>query len=283
MGPRYWAPDGVTTTDVALTALFANGWSPSAINSIIPGGWSVAIETTFYLLLPLCFLWVRSLGSAVLVTVVALIARYELCAWQMRTLQPHFTESQQYLPLAFSWELWLPAQLPVFMLGIVLFFVRERVQNKQLGLASCLLVGSVVLIAASHDVFPDRFISNAFLAGIGFVLMALALIDNEVPFLNNALLRKVGEVSFSIYLLHHLVMHFGAQYVIKVLNVLNLGTSGDLSYAIAFAIIASASTLVSMLTFRFVEQPSINLGAKLAQKIDTTRRSAVTGQTEPAN
>ena len=38
-----------------LTALFLHGWHPETINSVVPGGWSIAAETSFYLLLPLLF------------------------------------------------------------------------------------------------------------------------------------------------------------------------------------------------------------------------------------
>lgn len=285
MGPRYWAPNGLTVSDAILTATFLNGWSPTAINSIVPGGWSVAIETTFYLILPFCFLWIRSLRAAVLATALALVARYILAAWVFKAQLPNFPEDQRYLPYTFAWEFWLPAQLPVFMLGIVLFFVRERIKAAQQGLGICWLAGALAIITVSRYVPPESFISNSFLAGAGFVLLCLALFDRDVRFLDNQLLRAIGKVSFSIYLLHHLVMQYCAGHVIKVLNLLDLGTSGDLAYAIAFLIIAIASVLVSLLTYRVIEQPSIDLGDRLARWAQRNRARAlpITVQTEPAN
>ncbi len=41
--------------DYALTALLQHGWRPALINSLVPGGWSIAAEGTFYLLAPFCF------------------------------------------------------------------------------------------------------------------------------------------------------------------------------------------------------------------------------------
>lgn len=230
VAPRYWAPNGVTRTDIALTAVFLNGWSPTAINSIVPGGWSVAIETTFYLVLPFCFICIRSLPAAVVATVVALVARYVIGNWVFSTQLPEFAQNERYLIYSYVWEFWLPAQLPVFMLGIVLHFLRERMRGMQPGIGICWLAGAIALIAVSRFMPMEEFISSSFLAGVGFVLLALAVFDRDVPFLDNPMFRKIGEVSFSIYLLHHLVMHFGAGYIIKVLQALGEGTRGNLSY-----------------------------------------------------
>jgi len=269
MGPNYWAPNGISRADAALTALFLNGWSPTAINSIVPGGWSVAIETTFYLILPFCFLWVRSLRAAVVVTVLALVARYIVCDWAFKTQLPNFPESQRYLPFSFAWEFWLPAQLPVFMLGIVLFFVREKLQAAQRGLGIFWLAGAIALITASRFVPFETFISNGFLAGAGFVLLSLALFDHDARYFDNVVLRKIGEASFSIYLLHHLVMHYSAGLIVRILDRLGLGTSGDLSYAVAFLAITAMSTAVAMVTYRLIEVPSIALGARLSKLVAT--------------
>jgi peptidoglycan/LPS O-acetylase OafA/YrhL len=54
-GPQYWAPHGISWPDVLATASFAHGWSPTWINSVVPGGWSIAVEMNFYLLVPFLF------------------------------------------------------------------------------------------------------------------------------------------------------------------------------------------------------------------------------------
>jgi len=47
-GFREWAPDGVSTTDVVLTFFFLHWTSVTAFNSVVPGGWSIAVEMQFY-------------------------------------------------------------------------------------------------------------------------------------------------------------------------------------------------------------------------------------------
>ncbi|MBU66453.1 MAG: hypothetical protein CL858_13525 [Cupriavidus sp.] len=269
MAPNYWAPNGITPSTVALTASFLNGWSPTKINSIIPGGWSVAIEMTFYLVLPVCFVLVRTLKAAVIATCLCLIARYWLCTWEMESIMGSFPDSQQYLPLAFSWEFWLPAQLPVFMLGIVLFFLREKMTAMQPGVGIFWLGAALALLTASSYLHADRFISSHVVAGLGFVLLALALFDPEARFLDNSVLRKIGEVSFSIYLLHHLVVHYTGGTIVRALSSLGLGTSGDMPYAIAYVAITAMSTALAMVTYRLIEEPSIALGSRLSERLAT--------------
>ena len=75
----------------------------------------------FYLVLPFCFIYIRSLTVAVFATTLTLFIRYHLGAWVFSLLS-NFPDNQRYLPYTFAWEFWLPSQLPVFMLGLLLFF-----------------------------------------------------------------------------------------------------------------------------------------------------------------
>jgi peptidoglycan/LPS O-acetylase OafA/YrhL len=55
-GPRLYAPDGIGPGDVALTFGLLHIWSTNALNSVVPGDWSVGVEVMFYLILPLLLL-----------------------------------------------------------------------------------------------------------------------------------------------------------------------------------------------------------------------------------
>ncbi|RIZ68641.1 MAG: acyltransferase [Methylococcales bacterium] len=49
----HWMPEGVGLHQIFLTAMFLHGFWPDSINSVVPGGWSIAVEMTFYLIFPL--------------------------------------------------------------------------------------------------------------------------------------------------------------------------------------------------------------------------------------
>lgn len=56
---NYWAPEGINNLQIFLTATFLHGFWPNSINSVVPGGWSIAVEMTFYALFPFFILNIK--------------------------------------------------------------------------------------------------------------------------------------------------------------------------------------------------------------------------------
>lgn len=260
LAPRYWAPDGITWGDVALTAVFLNGFKPDAITSVVPGGWSVAVETTFYLLLPVFFVSVKTLRGSLVVAAVCLSIGTAVCAWYFQAHQADYTDANRYILYAFAWLLWLPAQLPVFALGVVLYFLREKVPSSP-GLGACWLSFAIVLIVASLYLPSEGLMRNYLIASVGFVFLSLAAMNGDMPILDNRFLRLVGKVSFSIYLLHFAVLTVGHKINTAFFNI---AENGDLKFFAALAIVITACIGVSYLTYRFVELPGMRWGSRLA-------------------
>lgn len=48
--PNHNCPDGIGPRQILLTVTFLHGWFPDTVNSVVPGGWSIAAEMTFYLM-----------------------------------------------------------------------------------------------------------------------------------------------------------------------------------------------------------------------------------------
>tara|TARA_R110001583_G_scaffold7158_5_gene35649 strand:+ start:19954 stop:20658 length:705 start_codon:yes stop_codon:yes gene_type:complete len=69
MAERLFTPNGIEWWYIPLTALFIHGWYPESINSIVPGGWSIAVEMTFYLMVPYLF----SKLTSIKITLIALL------------------------------------------------------------------------------------------------------------------------------------------------------------------------------------------------------------------
>src|SRR4051812_31822989 len=119
--PRYFAPGGIDGTDVLLTALFLHGWNPDTVNSVVPGGWSIAVEMTFYLVFPLLMLvvrgWLTALAAFVACNAIALYSFDYF--WANRALfWPGASDGLASTML----HLWFPTQLPVFALGFLLYY-----------------------------------------------------------------------------------------------------------------------------------------------------------------
>jgi len=276
MAGNYWAPDGLTPLSVGLTAIFMHGWYPTTINSVVPGGWSIAVETTFYLLLPICFVWVRSLRAAIIATIICLLLRHTLGAWYMSTFGQDWPSSQTYLPYSFAWVFWLPAQLPVFMLGIVLFFMREKMKvHPDIGVAW--LSGAIALIGISQYSTVEALIPDQVVAAMGFMLLCMAALDGKLKILDNTILQTVGKVSFSIYLLHGMMINLGKDAFIHALSISHLNQVPDIAYVIAVLVVSCLGTAVASVTYRWIEQPGISLGGKIARAVDMRNYSPPLG------
>lgn len=249
--PRYWAPNGLTYSDVVLTALFLNGFKPDAITSVVPGGWSIAVETMFYVLLPVFFVSVKSLRGSLVAGAICLFAGTAACSWYFQSHHADYTDSTRYILYTFSWLLWLPAQLPVFALGIILYFLKEKLPSIR-GLGAVWLSFAIILIAASQYLPIEGMMRSYLLAAVGFVFLCMAAMNGDMPMLDNAFLRFVGKVSFSIYLLHFLVLGYAQQINQKFFHIPEKGNFRLLG---AIVFVTLVCTGLSYITYRLIELP----------------------------
>lgn len=101
--------------DFVMNILLVHTWVPSAVNSIVPGGWSIGVEVMFYCMFPLIMhaSGVRRF-PLILASAAALILTLSEIAG--RSLSNSFpTISDQYF------YLWFPAQVPVLLIGCAFY------------------------------------------------------------------------------------------------------------------------------------------------------------------
>jgi len=263
MGTQYFAPNGIKWWYIPLTALFLHGWLPETINSVVPGGWSIAVEMTFYLITPFLFKKLIDIKSTLIYLFYSVVAATLLSRIAEYLLLPHYAYRLQYLVTSFTY-FWFFSQLPVFILGILLYHLIKKYPLKDNKMALFLLCVSVFLFAAflnsytSVDLLPRHF-----LFGSAFVIFALSLhFSTRTPLVNGATIW-IGRLSFSIYLAHFMVINILA--MIMKNNGITLEGNGE--FVLTFLLVLLLSTGASYIIHKLIEVPGINLGKKIINNL----------------
>jgi exopolysaccharide production protein ExoZ len=262
----YWSPLSISWATIFATATFTFGLHPQTIRSIVPGGWSIADEMTFYLLFPLLVATLRSWPAAVLALIAAvclsmLMAALARVGWLFPQLDRDLVG--EFVYVSFS------NQFPAFVGGILVYHLLREFpapasrNTLRFGLlASAIAIVAVPFLAtALHSrsvpttyLMPDTYV-------LPFALCTWCLAKGGGGLIVNRAALYLGKVSYSAYFVHFPVLgalsYFG-------LFPNGVPAPGWLQFA-AIMVVASALTVaVSSITYRLVEVPMIRIGRQLA-------------------
>lgn len=253
MQPQYWAPDGISLRDVALTATFLHGFWPSAINSVVPGGWSIAVEMTFYLFFPILII---AFGNRRIIYLVIALVVWTAYNFVLRdgisTVVIPKLEGAENLTL-FDNFLYLNFlnQCHVFLLGIYLFFLRSQ--------RFSWIDGGVFLIWFGLAAYAAVLgLEGAAFFAVCFALLGLCYLVLRFD-IHVAFIASLGRNSYSIYLLHFMVIKFLSEMV-------SFGT-GLIAWLVFFVAITAITYALSILTYRYIEKPLSRFSSKTAALI----------------
>ena len=267
-----WRNEGGVTTYM-LVIPFLHGLSPYGYNSLVPGGWSVSCEFLFYYSLPFLAFFCRGFRSTLVVLCLALT---EAAIWTRiypGHIGPFFTgltasldpngSVADFINFAFLY------QVPVFVSGMLLVYIntdaiRHSCASSKIWASA--LRGSpyfavIILFAAAASGNPalqSRMASN-------FILFSLVLGFSLSP--RNILVNKamilIGKYSYSIYLVHFIFLDPYAKLTGRLLP----NQAPILQLIVAYGLVATSSYIIASLTYRFIEDPFINLGHRLSYAV----------------
>jgi peptidoglycan/LPS O-acetylase OafA/YrhL len=277
----FTPPGAPSSIDFILNALFLHGWMPSSYTSIVPGGWSIAVEMNFYLIFPILFRYIRSLKQAAAAVMAGMLFTFFYFRKFVPFLHSYFLPNMPHETFWHFRELIFPAQFAVFLIGIFSYHllreneVKHIIDNK-LGASVCLIMSLFFFksfLQGQSGFIPIELLTVMTLAGI-----IIALSRQTMPWLINSWIRYLGKISFSCYLIHFAVLSFVFKLFGVHLNDNSMWYQPDnnlssIQNILLYLGIATATLFltagISTLTLHLVENPGIALGRRLINRLNS--------------
>jgi peptidoglycan/LPS O-acetylase OafA/YrhL len=256
------SPRMATAHDVPLLLTLRQNLSPVAQAKLVPPAWTLSVEMSFYLLLPLAGLALVRWGTTQ-------ARRLGLCA-AVAGLSVAFNGLVD-VALPAYWHRTLPADAYAFAAGIA---AAALVGERRLGAPQrlALLAGGWALAALDalahvpwalpgHDVWWDLP------AALGFAAVVAAAATGPGTVLGSAPLRWLGHRGYGLYLTHYpVILLFTARH------------SLPRDPRVAFAVVLGLSLVLADLFLRGIERPCMRLAARIPRQ----RRRAPARARRPA-
>jgi peptidoglycan/LPS O-acetylase OafA/YrhL len=268
---------------VLANLLFVNNFilPDDAYTSIVAAGWSISVEMLFYAVFPVFFLVARDLKSALLLAVGALVVSFGVrlsltfpgvvAVLVAGGLPPASVEQFSVITIF--------TNLPYFALGFVLFRLHQvltaaKADLHEVGAAFVFFAVSgllcvAVVYAPENTPAADfaSFVPLRHMAGFLFVLLVLGLAFCRVRLVVNRVTVFIGEISYSVYLLHVLVIWQLTPHYSTIYQMMR----PTLAFVACAALTLSMAAAVAYLAYILIERPGIALGARII----SARRAAL--------
>ena len=268
IGPAYWAAligslaivhgtghgRDIALHDVPKFVFFVANVFPETRNQLDPPMWSMHIEVSFYVVLPLIGLALLRAGRHRLLVCAALVAA---------TLAFNTLGEVRAWPPETTWT--LPTYLGAFAAGIAAACVTPRA-----ALAPAVLAGGALAVLAngvwhSGGTGAIGHVVADLPAAFGFAAIVWALAARPGRLLDTAPLRGLGTISFGLYLWH-----------MPVLYALQLHERFPERFLPALAWVLPFSFLLAIASWYLVEKPAIALSGRALRQRTRNRRLEAT-------
>lgn len=258
-GPRNWLGDAthITVLNILSNCTFLHGFNPYWITSVVPGGWSIGVEMAFYALLPILYSKIQNLNQAFIFFIFSIFFKLllQVIFWKFQLISDNRLWSEYQF-------FYFPSQLPIFCLGIILYFIIiENESLKNISGKSMLVFAGLLLFQLATK--TEYILSNHILFGIVFLILGFALSTFRFIVIVNPIIKYIGKISFSMYLVHFAVLHWLTHF-----NFINYFDNNIVNYLTRFFIVSSLTIIVSFILYNLVEVPFQGIGKRIINKLE---------------
>lgn len=199
-------PLGVSLGELPLFAVFAQNQFTATAGQLNPPLWSLGVEVAFYVALPL-------FGLALIAAIrrfgrggALLVAGAMIAVGLIWTAAVHRSGDDPTLVAA------LPTYLPIFACGIATAALLHRRTIARPARTLLLVAGAgLVYLDGSWHAEATGTLGHVLRdlpAGVGFAMIAAAVVQGPAKILGSLPLRRLGDYSYGIYLWHMPVLYF---------------------------------------------------------------------------
>ena len=236
---------------------------PPYFESIVTTGWTIGVEMLFYLILPLIYLGFNTIPRSI-IFLACTVAFADIVHY----LLSHFAPFSQEI---MSGYMSVASFLPIFSTGIICYLLYKnyihkisRAYGKVISLLLFIFTFFILFVVIFNPAFYFIPLSERYWQAIAFSTLCLSLSLYPNKLLVNGITAFYGKISYSVYLLHPLLIYF----LKPAYNCIYAGlASPGLAFFSCFLLTLVLLTMSSLSTYRFVEKKGILYGKMLIARL----------------
>jgi peptidoglycan/LPS O-acetylase OafA/YrhL len=234
--------------DLTINLLFLFNIFPNKQDGMVGASWVIGVLILFYLIFPLLHKIFKNIGTCIIFIFLSLLLAY----WAESLLNP------MYFKLSFI------RHLPILAIGMFVFYLLNiipQIRRKR-------IIG-VTLICLSFLLFIILLrgeLKSYYWQGILFSALLLGISLNPFKIIVNNLTIFLGEISYSMYLCHPLLIPLLTPFY-RIIYKLSIPLS--VKYIIVVTVTFALLISISYIAYCLIEKPGINFGKIIRQRFFT--------------
>ena len=277
---QYVGVGRITTSlnTLLMSLSFSFGVMPLA--GIVWGDWSISVEMIFYAFFPVLLIGIRNHRAAlwflVFSILVSTVTRTALHLQYEATI-PAPTSDLSY----FSFT----PNLAFFALGIYAFFVAQQIGENSRWLLKIIVAATIVILVSLMIFGLGKYVytdgrADILMWGAGLAGLCVWQCIAPSAAVANRVFEFLGERSFSIYLVHPLIIVFAKSHITRAFE-LSQPTLGAYAFFAAAVVTMIGVLAAAEVTYRLVEVPGIALGKRVVKRSTNSNSGAASEAVVP--